>query len=387
MIGQGQVQSLKLDGQPTSLGSKFSAKLDQVAQLISFGALYTFLACLMLEVTFAITNNSGGSITIEFEKLYDILTGVILSFKAADTQLWEFTQSGGQALWQTHYAKFGTYPFVQTDLTIGNTATGTVYLQLPICFWDPRLVEAEDELIWAELLVNSVIEFTWASTGIFGASITYTVSPALSAYAVPRTQMRFPTLVRATEQALTSFAQDQLAVNGLFPMDLVLMPYNTAAGVSMKHFAAADFTSISLTYDGTPIYSQTNPTTMVAFQNLFPKASADRIPQWQAGGNQMLVLASPDMSNGLKSKILYASKQPITRFVGGGGTTVADFRVLERVIIPSGRSTAKSAFAAIGLNAADDELQPKLGVNPTTDPSILQTVPWVYTPKQAKNAA
>lgn len=384
MLGQGQTQTLKLDGQPTSLGSKFSAKLDQVSQLIGFGNLYTYLACLMLEVTFVITNNSGGNVTIDWAKLYDIFTGVILSFKAADVQLWEFTQAGGQALWQIFYQKFGVLPFNQTNVPINNGAAATVYMKFPITFWDPQFSDdPEDGLIWAELLVNSTIEFTLANTGIFGAGITYTVAPTLSAYAVPRADRRFPTLIRYTEQAPTSFAQDNIAVNGLFPANLVLMPYNAAAGTTMKTFAAADITSVVMTYDGTQIFAQTSPNTMVALQNLAPKATAERLAQWEAGGAKMLVLASPELSSGQKSKVLFAAKQPILKLSGGGGTTINDYRYLHGVIVPAGKATAKAALQAIGLNPTDDELAPRFSFNPTVDPSILQVVPYTYSPKTA----
>lgn len=386
MLGQGQVQSLKLDGLTTTIGAKFSAKLDQVSQLISFGSLFTYLAVILLEVTLAITNNTGAQITVAWPRLYDCITGVILSFKSADVQLWEFTQSGGQALWQTYYEKFGSYPDVQSDLVIANTATGTCYLKLPITFFDPDVFDGmEDSLIWAELLVNSVLEITWNSnTALFGASTTWTVSPTISVYAVPRPWRAFPTLIRHTEQALTNFNQDNLAVNGLFPLSTILMPYNTAAGQTMKSFAAADFTSVVETYDGTPIYSQANPTTMTALSKInYRQSSGDRAAQWEAGGNKRLVLNNADLFSGQKSKILFASKQPIVKFVGGGGTTVSDFRILERVIVPSGRASAKAAFAAIGLNVTDDELSPKFSMNPTSDPSILQVVPYQYSPKSA----
>lgn len=382
MIGQGQVQQLKLDGQPTTVGSKFSTKLDQVSQLISFGSLFTYLAVIMLQVTLAITNNTGGQITVAWPRLYDCITGVILSYKAADVQLWEFTQSGGQALWQTFYEKFGALPIVQSDLVIANAATGTVYLELPITFYDPDVFDGqEDGLIWAELLVNSVLEITWGQSNTFGANTTFTVSPTISVYAVPRPYRSFGTLIRHTEQALTNFAQDNLAVNGLFPLSTILMPYNAAGGQTMASFAAADYTSVVLTYDGTPIYSQTNPTTITALSKLFRQASGDRLAQWEAGTNRRLVLSNADLFSGQKSKILFASKQPIVKFVGTG--TVGAMRVLERVIVPSGRAAAKAAFAAIGLDVSDDELAPKFSMNPTSDPSILQVVPYLYSPKRA----
>lgn len=377
---QGQLNNVKLRGSTTTTpGGRWGVDLDQVGQLNSFGSeLFVYLAVILLELTLVITNNSGGGVTVQWEKLYDVVVGVDLNFKAANKHLWEFTQAGGQAVWQTFYQKYGRFPDVQTDVSINNGASATLYLVLPITFYDPRCEEPEDELLWGDLLAQSTIDFTYGAAGTYGAGVTFTVTPNVSIYCVPRNDRRFPTMVRHTEEALTSFTRDNLSVNNYYPMDVVVMPYNASAGQSMKAFAAADFTSVKLTYDGAILINVLNPTTIVKYRNLEALSSGDRLGQWEAGSNLRLDLAWFDgRENTLKSKIMFASSMPQVEFVGGGGTTVNDFRMLYRLVIPSGRATAQTAFSAIGLAIPTDKITPRTSNGADVrDRSIMQVIPW-----------
>lgn len=373
---QGMHRSLTLKG-ATTAGQRFSAELDQVKRLIAFGSLYTYLAVLLLEITLNIANASGGNLTWDWEMFYDCITGVDLNFKAAQKRLWEFTLSGGQAIRHTFYLKHRRLPDVQADVTINNGANTNIYLKLPIEFYDLRSESPEDELLWADLLADSQIDFTVQSnTAFYSAGVTFTVAATLTAYAVPRAEIRFPTLVRHTEQTMLSSAQDTLNLNGTYPMDLVLMPVN-AAGVTATVFSAANLTAVKLVQDGVTVLDSTNPTTLHAFFNLDVQASGDRLSQFEAGGNMSVILSHFDASNGQKSKLTYVSKKPDIYLTGT--ISVANFRILHRYIIPSGVNTAIAAFAAIGMAVSPGELRAKTSSKvPVMDPSVLQCVPWKY---------
>lgn len=385
-MAMGMTRALTVKGQNTTQGGRFSAELDQVKRLIAFGSLYTYLAILLLEITLNITNNTGGSVTYNWEKLYDCIVGVDFNFKAAQKHLWEFSQAGGQAMWQTFYIKHRRLPDVQADVTITNGANTNIFLKLPLEFFDLRMESPEDELLWADLLADSQVDFIYSSNAnLYGATTPWTVTSAISAYAVPRAEIRFPTLVRHTEQAMLSSAQDTLNLNGTYPIDLIAMPFH-AAGFSALRFAAADVTAVKLVQDGVTIHDSINPTTLHPLVNLDFLSSGDRLIQWEAGGNRTLILMHMDASNGQKSKLTFVSKKPDIFLTGT--ISVANFKWLLRYIVPSGVNTAVAAFTAIGMTVSPSQLRAKTSSKvPVSDPSTLQCVPYKYSPAQPAAAA
>jgi hypothetical protein len=383
---QGMYRKLTLKGNTTTQGETFQAELDQVKRLIAFGALYTFLVALLLELTLTVTNNTGGQITVGWEHLYDVVKGVDFNFKAAQKHLLELTTVGGQALWQSFYVKHGRLPDVQSDVVINNGATATIYLKLPITFYDLRGDDPEDEIIWSDFLVDSTLDVTYnGSATLFAASTTWAItSCTLNAYAVPRTKIFHPTLVRTKEWTIQALPDDTWPLNGTYPMDVILTPVTGNASATSK-FAAADITNVRVTQDGTIVVDH-NPTTIQAMENLQAICSAERLSQWESGSNRALYLRSMDKANGQKSKLLYASRRPEVSITGAVAATAGKY--IGRFVHPSGLNQVISTFQSIGMSVSPGELVPKTTFkNPIRDKSILQVCPWLYVPAPAKAAA
>lgn len=381
-------RKLTLKGLTTTVGETFQAELDQVKRLIAFGALYTFLVALMLELTITITNNTGGgaAVTVGWEHLYDVVKGVDFNWKAANKHLWEMTTIGGQAIWQSFYVKHGRLPDVQSNVVIADTATATIYLKLPLTFYDLRSDDPEDELIWSDFLVDSTLDFTYnGTTTMFTAACAWAITSCqLTAYAVPRTKIFHPTITRTKEWTIQALPNDTWPLNGTYPVDVILSPV-PANALLMPTFSAANITNVRVTQDGTVIFDQ-NPTTTQAMENLQAVASAERLTQWEAGSNRALYLRSLDKANGQKSKLLFASRRPEVEITGTIAATAGKY--IGRYVHPSGLNQVISTFQAIGMTVSPSELVPKTTFkNPIRDKSILQVCPWLYVPTPAKQAA
>jgi hypothetical protein len=284
-----------------------------------------------------IKNTSGGSVTLDPERLMDIVR--LARIDAGGHLLYDLPEMAGQSL--RHIDEIVTrrtnvnLSRYSAGLTVGNGASSAATpLDFIFRFFDPRGEHPEDSIFPVKLLSEAILTIQTCTATEFGSGVTVDsmAMPICTVQVVSRDEYKQPPLWTWKEKRLQDFDTD-LSPGGVTYHDVFLIRNNNGAGVTKSVFASAAWTSIFFKV-GDKTYADTIPPDDLndVYNSQQVSAKEHFLAKDSAGTNDRVPIVWTEFFNGKATKKQFAKEPPKIKLVSPT-LAVGDFRVLARFML------------------------------------------------------